>query len=70
MNDCRNCSNSIFCPTWTEWKCTVKKVRYFDPESNCDKHIKRPKNWKDMKCRCEDCLKNDLLDVEIEEEKE
>jgi hypothetical protein len=50
---CPNCSNSIKCSTWAEWKCTAKKRRIY--------------GWKEMPCQCEDCLKNELLSEEREE---
>ena len=67
MKNCKNCSKAIWCPTWAEHKCVETEVRYSAPVEDCEGFVKRPENWKEMKCRCEDCQKNDLLDVEIEE---
>ena len=67
---CPTCSNSICCETWAEWKCTAKKRRIYGwkETTECKEYKKRPKNWKEMLCRCEDCLKNDKLSEEIEED--
>ena len=56
---CPTCVNSIFCPTWAEQKCKVKGQRIYNHETltECESYKKRPKDFKDPKCRCEDCLK-------------
>lgn len=55
---CASCSSSIWCDTWGEFKCSVKERHITGPKTVCASYTKRPKNWKEMPCRCEDCLKN------------
>ena len=38
--------------------------------TKCKLYSKRPKNFKEPKCQCEDCLKNELLLNEEYDEKE
>lgn len=62
---CPTCSNGIRCDTWSEWKCVVQKRRYVhNGPVECPDYKKRPVSWKEMECRCEDCLKNELLSEE------
>ena len=67
---CPTCSNSVRCNTYAEWKCIVKKRRIYEYAdiTLCPDYKKRPAKWKEMKCRCEDCLKNELLAEENEDE--
>lgn len=67
---CPACSNSIRCETWAEWKCTARKRRIYGwvDLTLGKKYKKRPKNWKEPPCRCKDCLENDKLSEEREEE--
>ena len=59
---CPTCSNSIRCDTWGEWKCAVHKRRYIhNGPVICSDFKKRPINWKEMRCGCEDCQKNEVL---------
>lgn len=67
---CASCSNSIRCNTWAEWKCTVEKRRIYETVTKCESYVKRPKNWKEMKCHCKDCLANEKLLDELDEESE
>ena len=65
---CATCTNSIFCRTFAEWKCTEQKKRHpHAGAKECEDYKKRPAKWVAMPCRCEDCLKNDLLMDEVEE---
>ena len=66
---CPTCINSIHCDTWAEWKCKVKERRIYDYKAikKCESYKKRDKNFKEPKCQCEDCLKNESL-FEYEEE--
>lgn len=62
---CPICTNSIWCPTWAEWKCKIKERRIYDYKTltECKFYKKRGKDFKESRCQCEDCLKNeDLLD--------
>ena len=60
---CATCNNSIFCPTWAEWKCLAQKRRVYEyaEMTECKDFKKRPADFKERKCQCEDCLRNDIL---------
>lgn len=66
---CDTCAESIFCPTWAEVKCKALKKRIYGYKkmTKCKFYKQRPKNFKEARCQCEDCLKNDLLAGEVEE---
>ena len=64
---CPSCENSIWCPTWTEWKCKAKSRRVHSAVTKCDDYKKRGKDFKEPKCQCEDCLKNEIIWDEGEE---
>ena len=63
---CPNCSNAIRCYTHAEYKCTKQERRVYEyaEMTECADFVKRPKGWKEMPCRCEDCLKNEMLSEE------
>lgn len=65
---CPTCSNSIRCYTWGEWKCVEQKRRYIhNGPVECADYKKRPAGWKEMRCRCEDCLRNEEFEgAEVE----
>lgn len=66
---CPTCVNSIFCPTYADWKCLEHMRRYpYAGARECDDYKKRPAKWEGKRCQCEDCLKNELLMDEIEED--
>ena len=58
---CPSCVNSVWCPTWTEWKCKAKSKRIYSVVTKCGSYKKRDKDFKEPKCQCEDCLKNEIL---------
>lgn len=60
---CPTCVHSIWCRTWAEWKCRIlcKRIRNPDSVTGCEHYKTRPKGFKEPKCQCEDCLKNELL---------
>lgn len=69
---CSSCSHSIFCPTWSERKCSERAIRFtsygYSQPTTCANYKKRDKNFKEPKCQCEDCLRNEsLVDEESEE---
>ena len=71
---CLSCVYSVWCPTWAEYKCLEKKIRFtqygFKQPTTCDSYKKRDKNFKEHRCQCNDCLKNEvLLDEEEMENK-
>ena len=63
LNLCPNCTSAIFCDTWGQFKCTAKKryISNYRVVLQCESYKKRPKDYKDRKCQCEDCLKNAAL---------
>ena len=63
---CETCTNAIWCPTWTEWKCKAKKKRIYGELTKCESYKKRDKNFKEPKCQCKNCLENELLFEEEE----
>ena len=68
---CKSCANSIFCKTWAEYKCKAFEKRMYDYKSvtKCQQYSKRPKNFKESECQCEDCLNNSTVFEEKLEEK-
>lgn len=68
---CASCVNSIRCNTWSEWKCTKRAVRFssygYSPPTKCSDYKKRDKDFKEPKCQCDDCLRNESLAEELEE---
>lgn len=66
---CPSCANSIWCPTWTEWKCKDLKKRIYGYTNltSCNNYTKRDKNFKEPKCQCKFCLVNEKLldDLEV-----
>lgn len=69
-NLCASCSNSIRCYTWGEYRCSVTTRRVYETVTKCDDYVKRPKDWKEIRCGCESCLRNEALAEELEEESE
>ena len=71
---CSNCTHSVWCPTWAEYKCLEKEIRFtqygFEQPTTCSDYKKRDKDFKERKCQCEDCLKNEALLDEEETENE
>lgn len=71
---CSNCTHSVRCPTWAEYKCLEKEIRFtqygFEQPTTCADYTKRGKDFKERKCQCEDCLKNEALLDEEETENE
>lgn len=70
---CEDCTESRWCETYGEVKCLAQKKRIYgyvkliDP-AQCKFYKKRGKNFKESKCQCEDCLRNEQLVEEAEEE--
>ena len=66
---CTTCVMSIWCPTWSEWRCKAKEKRIYNFKTltECEYYKKRDKNFKEPRCQCESCLGNDIL---FEEERE
>ena len=60
---CASCVQSIYCDTWSEWKCKAKEKRIYNYKTvaSCDNYKKRDKNFKEPKCQCENCLENELI---------
>lgn len=68
---CPTCVNSIRCDTWAEVKCKKLKRRIYGYKTltECKFYGKRDRLFKEPKCQCEDCLKNEALADENGEEK-
>lgn len=62
---CVNCEHSIHCDSWGDYKCLVKKIRVYEPETvgaECKDFKKMQKKnilgeVKKSKCRCSTCQK-------------
>lgn len=67
-NLCSSCTYSLWCDTWTEFKCKAKLKRIYKKMSECDSYKKRDRKFKESPCQCEDCLKNEKLAMDREEE--
>lgn len=67
---CPTCNNSIRCETWGEVKCTAKKRRINEWKEivECREYKKRSAKWKEPRCQCKDCLENEKLSEEREDE--
>lgn len=65
---CPSCASAIFCPTWGQFKCRTKKRYITGCKTICGSYKKRPKDFKEPRCQCEDCLKNEALMENMEEE--
>ena len=69
-NLCASCVNAVRCYTWGEWKCTAQARRVYETITKCDDYKKRGKVFKESRCQCDDCLRNESLAEELEEESE
>lgn len=58
---CPSCVSSIRCETWGQYKCKVKERHITGRKSVCASYTRRPKDFEEPKCQCEDCLKNEEL---------
>lgn len=58
MRICNNCENGIFCDTWTEVKCTIRKRRITDPKREAlrCKNFKKDNREEKPKCQCKQCM--------------
>lgn len=59
---CPSCASAIWCDTWGQFKCKTKQ-RYITgyKTMGCASYKKRPKDFEEPKCQCEDCLRNEEL---------
>ena len=65
---CSSCASSIWCPTWSEWKCKKHGLRMYSAVASCNDYSARPKGFKEPACQCKDCLVNDIILDEADEE--
>lgn len=69
---CASCTKGVYCPTWSEWKCLRKAVRFSNYgrplPTKCEDYEKRGTNFKEPKCQCDSCLRNEALADEYEED--
>ena len=57
-NNVKDCEHSIFCPTWTEWKCVKKREKIGEGNicRGCIDFKKKDKDAKEPECHCETCV--------------
>lgn len=71
---CASCVNAVRCYTWGEWKCLKQAVRFssygHSMPTKCSDYEKRGKDFKESRCQCDDCLRNESLAEELDEESE
>lgn len=65
---CASCASSIWCPTWAEWKCKQHERRMYSVVERCTDYTARPKSFKEPMCQCKDCLVNEMILDEMDEE--
>ena len=58
---CLSCENCLCCGVWGEKKCKALKTRIYSKVDKCQLYKKRGKNFKESKCQCDDCFKNEDL---------
>ncbi len=63
---CESCVSAKWCDSWGEWRCVKKAQRIYDDVLKCSAYKKRPKDFKESGCQCEECLAR--MDVELEED--
>lgn len=68
VKKCDTCAHAIHCDTWGEVKCTYLKMRIYDFETmtECKFYKKRPKDFEEPNCQCEECVRRGEFDVEID----
>lgn len=68
---CSTCVSSRWCSTWSEIKCVKHAKRFstfgFSQPAKCSDYEKRDKNFKELPCQCDNCLRNEKLFDELEE---
>lgn len=71
-NLCESCVSSRWCATWAEWRCLKQAIQFssygYSMPTKCSDYKKRDKNFKEPRCQCEDCLQNESLLDELDEE--
>ena len=53
---CDVCEYSRMCSVWGETKCVKLKQRIYNTIESCPDFKRRPKNFVEPKCQCEDCM--------------
>lgn len=66
---CPSCASAIWCDIWGQFKCKTKEryITGYKTLTDCEFYKKRPKDFKEPKCQCEDCLRHTALTEELEE---
>ena len=62
---CDTCTNAIFCPTWTDYKCkALSRRNIYNPDepNNCKKYVKK-KSVEESTCYCDDYLESKAQEV-------
>lgn len=55
MPKCKDCSHMILCETFGEYKCTARKIRIQNPESQKDCEFYKKTKAIEKTCHCENC---------------
>lgn len=55
---CPSCESAIWCNIWGQFKCKTKERYITGRKTICASYTKRPKDFKEPQCQCEDCLKH------------
>ena len=53
---CPSCVHSILCNTWGQFKCRAGATYVYKDMTDCRSYKKRPKDFKETDCQCEDCM--------------
>lgn len=65
-NICVDCSNGIYCPSWGEYKCSVKQMRMPFGMKACDHYNQQKKGMEERKCHCITCMAEGYVDDDSE----
>lgn len=56
---CSSCTKAQWCPTWAEWKCVKRGIRFtaygYVMPTKCSDYVKRGSDFKEPPCQCKDC---------------
>lgn len=63
-NTCKdNCTFAIFCPSFGEYKCTLKQRRIYDSKKICSEYSAKHDNV-ERKCHCLVCVSNGYVEYD------
>lgn len=58
-----NCAYAIFCPSFGEYKCTLKQRRIYENKETCNDYAKKTDD-KERKCHCLTCVAEGYVEYE------